>query len=307
MENKQGQLLHTDGIPFVGVATLVLLSLLWGGNMVSIKICVQGVPPILAAAIRSIVSSALLWIYAKACKEDVFLEGNDVKHGAAIGFLFGAEFLLIYWGATFTDVSRAIIFLYTQPLWVALAAHYLLSNDSLRWKKSVGLVMAFAGLVMVFGSKSRTLGPYHVIGDLMEVAAGILWAATTIYIKRFIADRPITHFQTLFAQLLYSIPLLAAGAFLFEWGVEIRPTAPVLWAMFYQAVIVAFASYLAWFWLIHKYQVSLISAFTFLTPLFGVCLSALILGEDLPWLLWLGFGPVALGIYLVTKPEPVKT
>jgi drug/metabolite transporter (DMT)-like permease len=307
METKRESFRQTEGIPIVGVATLVLLSLLWGGNMVSIKISVQGVPPILAAAIRSVVSAGLLWLYARACREEVFLGKTDVKHGVAIGFLFGAEFLLIYWGASFTDVSRAIIFLYTQPLWVALAAHYLLSNDSLSWKKSIGLVMAFTGLVVVFGSKSRTLGPSHIIGDLMEVSAGILWAATTIYIKRFIADRPITHFQTLFAQLFFSIPILAAGAVLMEWGVEIRPTTPVLWAIFYQAVIVAFASYLAWFWLIHKYQVSLISAFTFLTPFFGVCLSALILGEDLPWLLWLGFGPVALGIYLVTKPEPVKT
>jgi drug/metabolite transporter (DMT)-like permease len=294
-------------IPVAGVLFLVMLSFLWGANMVSIRFSNLGVPPILAAAIRSVVASFLLWLYARHVSEKVFLSRQELKHGIVIGVLFGVEFLFLYWGPTFTDVSRAVIFLYSHPFWVALGAHFLLPNDRLTWSKSAGLCLAFAGLVLVFGSRSPTLGPDFWVGDLLELTAGLLWAATTIYVKKFIQDKPITHFQTLFAQLFFSIPILAAGALIFEWGQPIDLKPIVVAALFYQSVIVAFMSYLLWFWLIHRYPVSRLAAFTFPTPLFGVLLSGLILGEAITFLLGIGLALVATGIYLVNRPQPVAT
>jgi drug/metabolite transporter (DMT)-like permease len=286
-----------------GVLVLVLLSFLWGGNMVSIKFSNQGIPPILAATTRSVVASFLLWLCAKALSERVFLPREYLWHGVAIGFLFGAEFLLLYCGTGYTDASRAIIFLYTHPLWVALGAHFLLSNERLNWVKTVGLCLAFVGLFSVFASRSTSLGPLHLFGDLMEVAAGALWAATTLYIKRFIWGRPITHFQTLFAQLFFSIPILAAASLILESGKTVVLGPLVVSAIVYQSVIVAFFSYLIWFWMIHRYPVSRLAAFTFLAPLFGVILSDILLRENLTFELWVGFALVSAGIYLVNRPK----
>ncbi len=294
---------RSNHIPVAGVLFLVMLSFLWGANMVSIRFSNQGVPPLFAAAIRSVVASFLLWIYARYSSEKVFLKGENLKHGIVIGVLFGVEFLLLYLGPSFTDVSRAVIFLYSHPFWVALGAHFLLTNDRLTWSKTAGLCLAFAGLVLVFGSRSPTLGPRFWIGDLLELTAGLLWAATTIYVKKFIWNRPISHFQTLFAQLFFSIPILAAGSLILEWGQPIDLKPVVLAALFYQSVIVAFMSYLLWFWLIHRYPVSRLAAFTFPTPLFGVLLSGLILGEAMTFLLGIGLVLVAIGIYLVNRPQ----
>jgi drug/metabolite transporter (DMT)-like permease len=280
-----------------------MLCFLWGGNMVGIKLSIQGMPPILAATIRSLFASILLWGYAKITRREVFLDRQDLKHGLAIGGLFGTEFILLYWGVMFTDVSRAVVFLYTQPLWAAVGAHFLLPNDRLTLGKSLGLVSAFVGLILVFGARSPKLGSMYWLGDLMEVIAGLLWALTTIYIKKFMWDRPITHFQTLFAQLFLSIPILGAGALVFEAGRSVDLNTIVLAALFYQTVVIAFASYLLWFWMVHRYQVSVLSCFTFLTPLFGVILSGILLGEPLPALLWVGLGLVAAGIYLVNRPK----
>ncbi|MGB6065971.1 MAG: DMT family transporter [Desulfomonilaceae bacterium] len=291
-------------IPLTGVMVLVLLSILWGGNMVSIKVSNQGVPPILAAAVRSVVATFLLSLYARTQTQRLFFPWKDLGHGIAIGFLFGAEFLLLYWGTEFTNASRAIIFLYTHPLWVALGAHFLLSYEQLNRIKSIGLCLAFLGLVSVFASRSATLGPLHFVGDLMEIGAGFLWAATTLYIKRFIWDRPITHFQTLFAQLLFSIPVLAVGSFLLESNKAVNLTPLVVSAIVYQTVVVAFFSYLLWFWMIHRFQVSRLAAFTFLAPLFGVVMSGLLLKEALTFQLWIGFALVSAGIYLVNRPGP---
>ncbi len=290
-------------LPLSASILLVALCLVWGGNMVSIKLSLYGLPPIFSAAARSLATSIILGAYLSATKRQAFMDRKNVVHGAVVGALFGAEFLLLYWGTSFTDVSRAVVFLYTQPLWVAVGAHFLLPNDRLSRVKVVGLVAAFTGLVLVFQSRSGGLQRWYWVGDLMETAAGFLWAATSLYIKKYMLDKNISHYQTLFSQLFYSIPILGVGVLVFEPGATIVLDRLTVGTLVYQTVIVAFLSYLLWFWMVHRYQISILSAFTFLTPLFGVLLSGLILGEPLPLMLWLGLILVASGIYLVNKPR----
>jgi drug/metabolite transporter (DMT)-like permease len=292
-------------IPLTTGLLLVMVCFLWGGNMVSIKISNRGIPPLLAATIRSAVASGLLWVYARGRRERAFLRGRDLRHGAAIGILFALDFLFLYWGTAFTHASRGIIFLYTHPFWVALGAHFLLPDDRLTVVKGAGLVLAFGGLLSVFGSRSATLGPLFWIGDLMELAAAVFWAATTLYIKKVVGSSAFTHYQTLFAQLFFSIPVLGAAWLLFERGESLSLSAPVLGAFGYQCLVVAFFSYLLWFWMIHRFPVSRLAAFTFLAPMFGVILSGLVLREPIPLLLWVGLVLVGAGIYLVNRPPKV--
>ena len=159
--------------------------------------------------------------------------------------------------------------------------------------------------MLVFGSRSPTLGPLFWIGDLMVLAAAFFWAATTVYIKKIVETRDFTHYQTLFAQLFFSIPLLSAAWLIFEFDDPITLNTLVLGAIGYQCVIVAFLSYLLWFWMIHRFPISRLTAFTFLAPLFGVILSGLLLKEPIPLLLWLGLILVGAGIYLVNRPSKV--
>ncbi|MBN1762776.1 MAG: DMT family transporter [Methanomicrobia archaeon] len=290
-------------IPLAASVTLVLLCFLWGGNQVSIKISNQGIPPLLAATIRSGVAACLLWVYARFLGKGVFLKRGELRHGMVIGTLFGLEFLCLYQGLDFTHASRGTIFLYMHPFWVALGAHLLLMNDRLTALKAGGLVSAFGGLILVFGSRSPTLGPHFWIGDLMVLAATFFWAATTVYIKKIVETRDFTHYQTLFAQLFFSLPLMAAAFLIFELDEPLSLNTLVLGAIGYQCVVVAFFSYLLWFWMIHRFPVSRLTAFTFLAPLFGVILSGLVLKEPLPLLLWLGLILVGAGIYLVNRPS----
>jgi drug/metabolite transporter (DMT)-like permease len=217
--------------------------------------------------------------------------------------MFGVEILMLYYGLDLTNASRAVIFLYTQPLWTALGAHFFLSAERLSTIKTAGLFLSFAGLVTVFGSRQGSLGEHYWVGDLLEVGAASLWAATNIYIKRFMLNKPITHYQTLFVQLFFSIPVLIVGFLVFEWGKPLRLEPIVVGSLIYQGVIIAFISYLLWFWMIHRYQVSRLAAFTFLTPLSGVILSGVILKEPLTAVLFLGLAFVAAGLYLVNRPE----
>ncbi len=255
----------------------------------------------LAAAIRSVMASSFLAFYSYIIGVKYILNREDWIHGLALGTMFGVEFLMLYWGTELTTFSRAVIFLYTQPVWTALGA-YIFLGERLNPLKIMGLTCSFLGLALVFGTRPSESKPYMFYGDLLELGAGIFWAATNIYIKHFLIKSSVNHYQTLFSQLLVSIPILLVGWLIFEHTRPIVISDPVILAILYQGIILAFMSYLAWFWLVHNYQVSQLASFTFLTPLFGVLLSCLLLGEVLTYSLTLGLSFVAIGIYFVNKP-----
>jgi len=293
-------------IPPTGALLLILVCLIWGGNMVSIKFSNEGIPPMMAATARSALAAVCILVFASVKGKSVILRGEDLKHGVVIGILFGLDFLFLYWGTSFTVASRAIIFLYTHPFWVALGAHFVLHDDRMTPSKACGLLLAFAGMVFVFRSGAGQLPKGFWIGDMMEVAAAIFWGATTLYIKRVASARPIDHYQTLFSQLFYSIPVLGLGWLLFDTGKPVSFNPSVLAAVGYQTFIVAFFSYVLWFWMIHTYPVSRLAAFTFLAPIFGVVFGGLLQGDPMTPALWVGLTGVAGGIYLVNRPERAK-
>lgn len=269
--------------------------------MAAIKIGTQGLAPIFMAGIRSLVASVCLFIWMAMRGIPTFPDRATVMHGVMVGILFGTEFGFIYLGLNYTLASRSYVLLYTHPFFVALGAHWFLRGDRLNTFKVGGLILAFGGVMSLFMEGLGRFSLETLPGDLMLLAAGCLWGATTVYIKRFLADRALA-IQVLFFQLLFSAPLL----FLLSLALEKRAiydlSGAVLSSLIYQCIIVAFLSYLVWFELIQRHPVSLLAAFTFFTPVFGVFLSgALVLREAIPGNMILGLVLVSLGMVLVNR------
>jgi drug/metabolite transporter (DMT)-like permease len=289
------------------IAVILVLALIWGANMASIKIAARDMAPLFMAGVRSLVAGVGLFIWMKIKGIKVFPSRTILFHGMVIGALFGSEFGLVYEGLEFTLASRAYVLLYTAPFFAALGAHFFLQGDRLNPWKAAGLAIAFFGVVILFLEK---IGPFSVEslpGDLMALAGGALWGATTVYVKKFLAyrTRPL---QTLFYQVSFSAPLLFALSFLMESPMVKGVSLIGLSALFYQCIIVAFLSYLVWFELIHRYPVSLLHAFSFFTPVFGVFLSGvLILGEPLHLNLLISLVLVSAGMVLVNRKSSRDT
>ncbi len=285
---------------------LLLVCAIWGGNAVSIKFSNQGIPPLLAATIRSVAAGFLVLLWARFKGYGVLFPRGTRRHALMIGLLFGLDFLFLYWSVSFTTASRATVFLYSHPFWVTVGAHFAVQQDRLRAGKVSGLILAFAGLWIVFRIQSPMLPENHWIGDIMSLTAAVFWAATTLYIKRISQSVTLNHYQTLFSQLVFAIPVLLAGSLVFEHDYTIVLTGSVLWAMMYQIAAVAFFSYILWFWMIHNFAVSGLTAFTFLAPLFGVFFGAVILSEPVGMMVWFGLSLVCAGIYLVNRSPKVR-
>ncbi|MCG6534764.1 MAG: DMT family transporter, partial [Syntrophales bacterium LBB04] len=191
---------------------------------------------------------------------------------------------------------RAGILINFSPFVVAMGAFFFL-NERLSLAKVVGLVLAFVGAYLVFWGKPKTWNSSMLFGDLLEIAAAFLWGATTIYIKKYLAER-VHPIHTFLYQLVFSVPVIFICACVFEPQWILAVNTPAVLALVYSSIIVAFASYLAWFKLIHTYPVSELAVFTFLSPVFGVISGTLLLDEQLTLGLILGLVFVSVGIYV---------
>jgi drug/metabolite transporter (DMT)-like permease len=185
---------------------------------------------------------------------------------------------------------------------VALGAHRLLPNEPLTPRKLSGLLLAFTGIVATLSDSLGRPTRVQIAGDLMTMIGGIIWAATSLYLKR-VVQSSMTRSQMFFYQLGVSAVQLSVMTYLLEprWILDLSPL--VVTSLAYQGIIVAFVSYLVWFWLIQVYPVSNLSAFPFFTPVFGVLLGGLLLHEPLTAKLLSGAGLVIGGMILGNCPE----
>jgi drug/metabolite transporter (DMT)-like permease len=289
---------HKEYLDLTAIITIIMVTLVWGLSHTAIKYSNQGVSPIFTSALRSIIASSCGIIYCLRKGERLFHTDIMLFHGFMVGLLFGLEFACIYFGLLFTDAARSVVFTHLNPFVVAVGAHFFLRGDRLTVLKMLGLILAFSGILIVFYGKPKAAEPTMFVGDILEITAAFLWGATTLYIKRFMAGK-VHPINTFLYQLVFSIPILLAVSFILEpqwiYGIDLY----IVVSIFYQSVIVAFASYFVWFKLIHTYSVSRLSAFTFFTPIFGALFGTLLLGEEFTLSLMVGLPMVSLGIFFV--------
>jgi len=278
------------------VALLVVLCMLWGFNGVAIKVSNAGIAPIFGAGIRSVIAVLGLAAWMKVNRMRLF-PGN-VLDGLIVGILFGTEFALLFSSLLYTTVSSAWILLYSTPFFHTLGAHYFLKGDQITIHKGIGLIMAFVGIVLLLSKHLGVPSLIQLSGDMCALGAALLWAVTTIYIKKRLVGK-VSHHHTLFYQTVFSIPILFILSTLFQETPIQHIDALILSSVLFQGIIIAFISYLVWFYLVHAYPVSLLSAFTFLTPVFATISGVIFINEPLTLTLVSSLILVSLGIYVV--------
>jgi drug/metabolite transporter (DMT)-like permease len=214
--------------------------------------------------------------------------------------IFGFEFVLIYRGLLLTSASRAVVFLYTAPFFVAFGSFVFL-GERLRASQWGGLALCFAGVALAIGVPQAEVDAKVLLGDLMVVGGGALWGASTLVVKATALIK-VPAEKGLGYQVALSIPILGFAAWISGETLTRVPGPLALSLMVYQAVWVVGLTFLIWFALVKSYSASKLSAFTFITPLFGVVASYFILHDTLS----LAFGAAALlviaGLYLVNRP-----
>lgn len=281
----------------LAVGIMLVLCTVWGLQQVVVKVANAGISPIFQSGLRSIGAFVLVLIWAKLRGVRLMESDRTLWAGILAGLLFAAEFALIYVALEYTDASRGVIFLYTAPFFVALGAIWLLPNERMRRAQWIGMGLAFAGVLVLFGENLGRAREQAWIGDLMILLAAALWAATTLVIKASALAR-VSAEKTLLYQLGVSALVLPPVSLLLGESGVFAPTAMVWASVAFQILVVASGSYLAWFWLIRHYPATRLSSFSFLTPVMGVLAGVALLGEPLTLAIVIALAFVGAGIWM---------
>jgi drug/metabolite transporter (DMT)-like permease len=286
-----------ENLDALAVGILLVCCMFWGFQQVLVKATVAELPPVFVSAVRGLGATLLLWLWCQWRGVRLFERDGSLWAGLLVGCLFAAEFAFIYIGLQLTTASRLTVFLYTSPFWVAALVPVFIRTERLKPLQWVGMACAFAAVVFAL---REGFGGGGALGDLMGLAAGALWGLTTVAIRACNLTR-ISAEKLLFYQLAIStVVLVGVSHGMGEpWGGSWSHFA--IGSVVVQTVVGAFASYLAWMWMLGHYPATKISAFVFLTPLFALLFGMLWLGEAVTLTLILSLTLVAVGIVLVNR------
>jgi len=283
------------------IALMLMLCLSWGFNQIAIKLALPDIPAMLQATFRSMGALPVLLIVGWLRGVKFFERDGSLVPGLVAGVLFGLEFVLIYQGLRFTTASRAVVFLYTAPFFVAFGSFQML-GERLRASQWAGLALSFAGVALAIGVPQANVDSKVLLGDLLIVGGGAMWGMTTL-IAKGTGLRNAPPEKALGYQVAISIPMLAAAAFFSGEKLDHVPGLLAISVVAYQAIWVVGLTFTIWFALVQAYSASKLSAFSFITPLFGVVASYFVMHDELT----VSFGVAALlviaGLYLVNRPE----
>jgi drug/metabolite transporter (DMT)-like permease len=283
------------------VSIMLLLCLSWGINNVMVKLALPEVPPLMQATARSIGGFVVILIASYLRGIPLFRRDGTLSAGLLMGTVFAFEFVVIFFGLLHTTASRAVIFMYTAPFFVAFGAVNLL-GEKLRGDQWAGLALAFGGIVIAIGVPQANVDANVLFGDLLLILGAVGWAGTTLIFKMSNLSKAPAE-KTLMYQTGVSAPLLVLGSLLFGETLASMPGPVALASLAYQTIWVVGVTFLLWYVLMKTYPASKLSAFTFITPLFGVAAGNIVLNEPISATFAVAVALVIAGLFLVNRPK----
>src|SRR5581483_1861924 len=212
-------------------------------------------------------------------------------------------FFLISWGEKSIDSAVASILDATVPLFTILAAHYLLRDDKMTVPKVAGLLIGFAGVVVLM-SKDIGASTSSVLGQLAVVLASVFYAGSSIYARKTTEDAPSIMRSA--GPLISATAVMWLATVLVEQPVKI-PQLPITWiALVWLGVLGSGLAFVMAYYLIHEIGPTRTTMVTYLFPLGGVLLGVLFLHEQLSWQLLAG-GALIVGSLVVANMQSKST
>lgn len=223
---------------------------------------------------------------------------------ALLGGLFVIQMGALNIGFELTKGSIAAILISTNPLFAAIAAHFFIVGDRLSPRRAMGLVIAFGGVVLVLlgGFSLETLSPIGV-GGVVVLFSSALLGMRLVFMAR--VQQEISGVRVVLWQMILSLPIFALAGAVFEtirW--ENLGFAPIV-GLLYQGVVIAGLGFMVISYLLSRYPPSVIASFNFVSPISGVLLSAVLLGDEVTPAILGGVLCVGAGLYFVSRPKAV--
>jgi drug/metabolite transporter (DMT)-like permease len=278
------------------VLLAVVINMLWGTHPIALKIALRSLPPMGSAGIRFAVAEAGVWLWCRATGVPVVPRRAEVPWLGAVGAFFVVQIatftLGVYWGTA----SHSTVLLNTYPFFVLALAHFLIPGDRATIGRVAAVGAAFSGVVVLFVGEWGAWEGTNLLGDIVQLTSAFILGCQVVFVKHAVAR---IHPARV---VLWQVTIGAAAFLLYSLAFEdlagARPSAESLSAVIYQGVMIGSVCFTVWTLLIRRYAASRVAVFGFISPLVGVALSALVLGEVLGPTLLISAVLVAAGIIL---------
>jgi len=283
-------------LSFLAAVLAVCLCVLFGANAVAIKISLSGLGVFTTAGLRFSMASATIFLWARITGRSFKIKSGQVRQLLIISMVFTVQLSLFYLGLSKSNASRGTLMVNLQPFFTLFLAHFFIPGDRITKRKTLGILLGFAGVAFVFLEKKGVSADFKV-GDLIILFAAFLWSCSAVYTKRIIhAFKP---FHLVLYPMIFSAPFFFLEGFVWDTAMVAHVDAKVLCSLLYQSFVTASFCFVAWLTLLQKYGAVALHSFIFFIPISGVVLGGLVLNEPITVNIFIALLLIVSGILLV--------
>lgn len=259
---------------------LASLSVLWGGSFFFAEIALREVSALVVVWARVGLAGLILFVLVR-------LKGLVIPRSRTLWFSFMVmgllnnviPFSLIVWAQTSITGSLASIFNATTPLFTIILAHYLTRDEKITWRKILGVILGFIGVVIMMGVQAMNGLGSSLLAQGAVLLAAVSYGLAALWGRRFASMAPlvVAMGQVVCAGLIMSVPAFMFG---FVQNVGVLSLSTVL-ALFGLALFCTVIAYVLYFKILATSGASNLMLVTFLIPLSAIALGSLLIGERL--------------------------
>jgi len=279
---------------------LFILGGLWGSSYLFIKVAVAEVPPLTLVAGRLVLAAAILWIVLLAARQAMPRSRRLWASFAVMGLLNGAvPYSLIFWSEQYISSGLASLLQATMPLFTVLLGHFLVRDERRTAGRVAGVVLGFVGVGLLMLPDLRQGAHANLVGQLAMVASSVSYAGAALFARSRLRGQPALVSTTgqLTMGAVWTLPL----SLLIEGPLQAVPSLPALASWLGLTILGTVIAYVIYFKLIERTSATFVSTVTYIIPVFGLILGALVLGEPLSVTLLVSLGLILAGVLLVRR------
>lgn len=285
----------------VGLVTL-LVSFLWSGNIVSIKVGLATLAPFWSAFWRMLIGAIAVAAWAWLSRIPVFFERRSLPQLLNLSAMFTAQIAVFNVAVHYTSPAFAVVLLNTCPVLVNLISHFYVEDDRLTLARAIGLIAAFSGIAYVMlGQPRADLAPNALLGNSLMLLSSLLLALRVVYTQQLVQS--MDAYRPVLWQMVFSLPAFLVLGMAFEPPLIAPVGFEAVLSFLYQGVVVAGFCFVTWTMLLQRYSAGNLSVYSFTVPFFGILLSALMFDEQVTWRLLGGALAVSSGITIVMRSK----
>lgn len=284
------------------VAWLMILGLTWGSSYLFIKVLVEAVSPAVMVAARFALGAAVLGIILTIRGGRLPATGRIWFHLAIMSvFVNITPFLLIAWGSRHTDSAMAAVLNGTTPLFTLIFAAAIFHSETFSPARIGGVVLGFVGVITLTDGAFSDPGSANGLGELALLVSSLCYGFGFAYARRFITGDPLSNVT---AQLMIGTVVTTPIALATGWirTEHLNPANIGAWIIL--GVFGTGVAYLFYYSLIGQIGATRASLVTYITPVVGLILGWIVLGENLGWAGVIGMLLIIAGVGVSYSRNP---